>query len=59
MGGSRKGNNVFNEQGIAMLATILKSPIAIDTSIKIMDVFVVMRKYIVKNNYKEKVWGTI
>jgi hypothetical protein len=54
-GGSRKGHNVFTEQGIAMLATILKSPIATDTSIKIMDAFVVMRKYIVKNNYKEKI----
>jgi hypothetical protein len=54
-GGSRKGHNAFTEQGIAMLATILKTPVAIETSIKIMDAFVLMRKYIVKNNYKEQI----
>ena len=36
-GGSRKGHNVFTEQGVAMLATILKSKVAVQTSIKIMD----------------------
>ena len=45
-GGSRKGHNVFTEQGIAMLSTILKSKVAVETSIRIMDAFVKMRKYI-------------
>ena len=48
-GGSRKGHNVFTEQGIAMLSTILKSKVAVETSIRIMDVFVKMRKYISAN----------
>jgi len=38
-GGSRKGHTAFTEQGIAMLATILKSNIAVDVSIRIMDAF--------------------
>ena len=38
--------HVFTEQGLAMLATILKSKIAAQTSIKIMYAFVAMRKYI-------------
>ena len=37
---------VFTEQGVAMLATILKSKVAIQVSIRIMDAFVEMRKYI-------------
>jgi hypothetical protein len=37
-----------------MLATILKSPVATDTSIKIMDAFVVMRKYIATNLIEQK-----
>ena len=45
-GGSRKGHTAFTEQGVAMLATILKSKIAIQVSISIMDAFVEMRKYI-------------
>ena len=45
-GGSRKGHTVFTEQGVAMLSTSLKSIIAINTSIAIMDAFVAMRKYI-------------
>ena len=48
-GGSRKGHNVFTEQGIAMLSTILKSKVAVETSIRIMDAFVKMRKYISVN----------
>ena len=48
-GGSRKGHTVFTEQGIAMLSTILKSKIAIQVSIKIMDAFVVMRHYLIEN----------
>ncbi len=46
-GHHRKYNpRVFTEQGVAMLATILKSPIAIQTSINIMDAFVKMRRYL-------------
>ena len=48
-GGSRKGHNVFTEQGVAMLATILKTPVATQVSIGIMDAFVEMRKYISNN----------
>ena len=46
---SRVNPRVFTEQGVAMLATILKSKKAVETSISIMDAFVKMRKYI-KNN---------
>ena len=40
---------VFTEQGVAMLATILKSEKAVETSISIMDAFVKMRHYIKDN----------
>lgn len=43
---SRTTPRVFTEQGVAMLATILKSKIAIEVSIQIMDAFALMRKYI-------------
>ena len=36
----------LREQGVAMLATILKSKVATQVSIRIMDAFVAMRKYI-------------
>ena len=39
----------FTEQGIAMLSAILRSPTAIDVSIRIMDAFVAMRRFIVTN----------
>lgn len=35
----------FSEQGVAMLSAILKSPIAIEVSIKIMKAFVKMRQF--------------
>lgn len=47
-GGRRYNIRVFTEQGVAMLATILKTKAAIQVSIHIMDAFVVMRKYISK-----------
>ena len=53
-GGSRKGHTVFTEQGIAMLATILKTKVATQVSIKIMDAFVAMRKYISTNLIEQK-----
>ena len=46
---SRSLPYAFTEQGIAMLSTILKSKVAVETSIRIMDAFVKMRKYISAN----------
>ncbi len=45
---------VFTEQGVAMLATILKSDVAIHVSIAIMDAFVMMRKYISNEFIQQK-----
>ena len=53
-GGRRYNPRVFTEQGVAMLATILKSKVAVQTSIKIMDTFVKMRKYISNNLYQNE-----
>ena len=53
-GGSRKGHTVFTEQGVAMLATIIKSKRAAQVSINIMDAFVAMRKYILSNLIDQK-----
>lgn len=39
----------FTEQGVAMLATIIRTEVAVDVSIKIMDAFVEMRKFISMN----------
>lgn len=44
-GGRRYLPYVFTEQGIAMLSAVLKSSAAIQVSIRIMDTFVEMRKY--------------
>lgn len=49
-GERRKLPYVFTEQGIAMLSSILKSEIAIQTSIRIMDTFVEMRRFIANNS---------
>ena len=40
---------VFTEQGVAMLATVLKTSVAEEVSIAIMDAFVSMRHYISNN----------
>lgn len=45
-GGKFKNPRVFTEQGVAMLATILKSKTATKVSIAIMDAFVEMRHYL-------------
>ena len=53
-GGRYKNQRVFTEQGVAMLATILKTKVAVQISIKIMDAFVEMKKYItngISQNY--------
>ena len=44
----------FTEQGVAMLATVLRTPVAEEISIKIMDAFVAMRKFISNNLLEQK-----
>ena len=46
---------VFTEQGVAMLATILKTQVAIKVSIQIMDAFVEIKKYISANSYEKRI----
>ena len=53
-GGKYKNPRVFTEQGVAMLATILKSKVATQVSIAIMDAFVAMKKYISTNLIEQK-----
>ena len=48
-GGLRKLPHVFTEQGVAMLATVLKTSTAAIVSIRIMRTFVAMRHYLLKN----------
>ena len=48
-GGRRYMPYAFTEQGIAMLSAVLKSDIAVDVSIKIMDTFVRMRNFFISN----------
>src|SRR5574344_735934 len=55
-GGRRTLPGVFTEQGVAMLATILKSKIAVKVSIQIMDAFVVMRHYLSENIIEQKIY---
>ena len=38
--------HVFTEQGVSMLSAVLRSPTAIQVSIRIMDAFVAMRNYL-------------
>ena len=45
---------VFTEQGVAMLATILRTSVASKMSVAIMQAFVVMRKYISTNLIEQK-----
>ena len=53
-GGKYKNQRVFTEQGVMMLATILKTKIAIETTIRIMDAFVEMKKYFSNNLLEQK-----
>lgn len=48
-GGRRYLPYAFTEQGIAMLSAVLKSDIAVEVSIKIMDSFIEMRKFLLSN----------
>ena len=41
----------FTEQGVAMLSAVLRSKIAIDVSIRIMDAFVAMRRFMRRFSY--------
>ena len=56
-GGRRFDIRVFNEQGITMLATVLKTDVAINVTIVIMDVFSAMRKYISNNMIEQKYYN--
>jgi len=55
-----KGKNLkylphaFTEQGIAMLASVLHTDIAVSISVKIMRTFILMRKYILNNLIEQK-----
>ncbi len=48
-GGSRYLPHAFTEHGVAMLASVLNSPTAIAASIRIIDAFVAMRRFLVAN----------
>lgn len=43
----------FTEHGVVMLATLLRSEIAIDISVKITRAFIAMRNYIMSTSYME------
>ena len=53
-GGIRKLPYVFTEQGVAMLATVIRTPVASQISINIMRAFVAMRKYISSSLLEQK-----
>ena len=48
-GGRRKLPYAFTEQGIAMLSSVLRSPMAVDVNIRIMRAFVAIRRFIISN----------
>ena len=53
--GSRGYNiRVFTEEGVLLLATILKTKVATEVSIKIINAFVAVRKYISYNLLEQK-----
>ena len=57
---NKRGHNikylpyVFTEQGVAMLSSVLHSETAVTTSIKIINAFIAMRKYISTNLIEQK-----
>ena len=53
-GGRRYNPYAFTEQGVAMLATVLRTGVAEEISIKIMDAFVTLRHYISDNLIEQK-----
>lgn len=48
-GGRRKLPYAFTEQGIAMLSSVLRSPMAVNMNIRIMRAFVAMRRFVASN----------
>jgi len=58
--GDKRGSNikylpyVFTEQGVSMLASVLRTEVAVEQSIKIMRAFVTMRKYISSGLIEQK-----
>ena len=48
-GGRRYMPYVFTEQGVSMLSAVLRSKIAVEVSIQIIDSFVEMRKFVTQN----------
>jgi hypothetical protein len=48
-GGNRYLPYAFTEQGVAMLSAVLRSPTAISVSVKIMEAFVTMRRFLISN----------
>ena len=59
LGGGRKLPYVFTEQGIAMLATVLRTKIASQISISIMRAFVTMKRYISNNLIEQRIINSI
>ncbi|PJA52051.1 MAG: DNA-binding protein [Candidatus Marinimicrobia bacterium CG_4_9_14_3_um_filter_48_9] len=49
-GGRRYLPNAFTEQGVAMLSAVLKSETAVKISIRIMEAFVNMRRFLLSNS---------
>ncbi len=43
--------HAFTEEGVAMLASVLRSPTAVSVSIRIMESFVKIRQFLMKNSY--------
>ncbi len=54
-GGRRKLQFVFTEQGVSMLSAVLRSDIAIEISIKLINAFVSMRKFLLFEAFVSKV----
>ena len=48
-GGRRTNPYAFTEQGVAMLSAVLKSDVAVEISVKIIDAFVAMRRFLFAN----------
>ena len=47
--GVRRSPYAFTEQGVAQLSAVLRSDIAVDASVRIMDAFVAMRRFLTAN----------
>ena len=54
-GGRRYMPRVFTEHGITMLAGVLKSELAVKMSLRIVDTFIAMRKYLKEINYDNRI----